>query len=1130
MTARKARRPTAAATVALIAATILIAPQAASAHSVSWTVHGVATPSGFAAGDALACEQEEKCDRYQLLVMNAGDAASSSTEAVKVKDTLPTGITTLRTPESESVYNEEGEEEAWHCRPGGVGQTTVTCELERENFEGETFPVSVPARRYALALSIVVSAPMANMAGMLTNEVQVEGGGAPATVSTSEKTVVNGPALNFGLSEFTMEPQGEDGTPALVAGGHPRDLTTSLGVPVSLSPRGVESRPYVPVENLKSVSVELPLGFVGDPRAAQGCAQVELENEMCPQGSQVGLFAIIGGGFETGAFVFSQDSGASECCSEVYSMVPENGYPAEFGFTFLHNPVEMYASVVRSATGYHTRVTVPSIPSVLEVSDSVLTFFGEPGKLNGSESAAAFLTDPVDCAAGPISSRIELESYADPGNPATGETTAYSKLAGCEALQFHPTLSLQPDTAHADSPTGLDVDLNLPQTADFEEGATPPLRDATVSLPAGLSVSPSSADGLAACAAEGPAGINIGSTELGPLGQDLGDPEATELGEGHEGGNESPYDDGYYHTAPGHCPAASKLGTAEVETPLLQTPLKGSVFLGAPDCAPCSGKQAEEGKLLRLYIEAAGSGIIVKLPGAVSASATGQLSAHFAENPQFPFEHLKLHMFGGPRATLTTPPTCGSYETHSDLEPWSHEPSEGEAQGTPDAHPGSPFAISEGPNGSACAKTPAEEPNHPSFEAGTTTPIAGSYSPFVLHLSREDGSQPLKALNLTLPPGLSGRLAGVGECSDAQLKTAEEAGGAAEKANPSCPASSEIGTVNVGAGSGTPYYVQGHAYLAGPYKGAPLSMAIITPALAGPFDLGTVVVRAGLYVNPETAQITVKSDPIPQILDGIPLDLRSIAVNISRNQFTLNPTDCDPLAFSGEAIGASSTAALTERFQVGACNALPFAPHLALSLKGKSARAGNPALKAILTMKPGEANIARAQVTLPHSEFVDNAHIGKVCTAREFAEGNTPGERCSPESIYGYAKAWSPLLEKPVEGPVYLKTPGHKLPDLLAALNGQIDVALEGKVDSGVGGGIRNTFEVVPDAPVTKFELSMKGGAKGLLENSENICGKPQHALAHFTAQNGKVEDLHPLIANSCKSHKRHRRAHRRHR
>ena len=332
--------------------------------------------------------------------------------------------------------------------------------------------------------------------------------------------------------------------------------------------------------------------------------------------------------------------------------------------------------------------------------------------------------------------------------------------------------------------------------------------------------------------------------------------------------------------------------------------------------------------------------------------------------------------------------------------------------------------------------------------------------------------------------------------------------------------------MTVGAGAGpAPFYAHGKAYLAGPYKGAPISMAIITPAVAGPFDLGTVVVRAALQVDPETARIHAVSDPIPTILDGIPLDVRSIALHVDRNQFTLNPTSCNPFAFSGQALSAlNQSANLTQRFQVGGCSSLAFKPKLSLKLKGGTKRGDHPALTATLQMPPGGANVASAQVALPHSEFLDQAHIRTICTRVQFA-----ANACPKGAIYGFAKAFTPLLDKPLEGPVYLRSSSHKLPDVVADLNGQIHIVLDGRVDS-IHGGIRNTFEATPDAPVSKFTLSLKGGKKGLLINSRDICGGVHRATADFTAQSGKVSDFRPAVKAKCRGKGGHGSATRRRR
>jgi hypothetical protein len=383
----------------------------------------------------------------------------------------------------------------------------------------------------------------------------------------------------------------------------------------------------------------------------------------------------------------------------------------------------------------------------------------------------------------------------------------------------------------------------------------------------------------------------------------------------------------------------------------------------------------------------------------------------------------------------------------------------------------------------------------------------------VLKLSREDGTQPIAAVDTMLPPGLTGKLAGLTYCPEGALAAAAARSGSAERQSPSCPASSEVGSVTVGAGAGpAPYYTSGRAYLAGPYKGAPLSLAIVTPAAAGPYDLGTVVVRAALNVDPETARIHAISDPIPQILQGIPLDVRSIVLRMDRPNFTLNPTSCDPMELTGTATSPfGSAAVLKSPFQVGGCEALPFKPKLILSLSGGTKRGGHPALKAVLTAKPGEAGIARSVVALPHSEFLEQAHIKTICTRVQFA-----ASQCPAGSIYGTATAMTPLLDQPLSGPVYLRSSSHPLPDLVADLNGQIHIALVGRVDS-VKGGIRTSFEGVPDAPVSKFVLSMQGGKKGLLVNSRNICKGVNKATVQMDGQNGKAYDTTPVLGTKCK-------------
>jgi hypothetical protein len=660
--------------------------------------------------------------------------------------------------------------------------------------------------------------------------------------------------------------------------------------------------------------------------------------------------------------------------------------------------------------------------------------------------------------------------------PASVQCEVLGSRSGDTAVAFSEVVESEPPLEPA-----LPSPLVSPQATMPEIGpglATADLRDAVVKLPRGLTVNPSSAAGLQGCTPE-------------------------------QFGLEEPFDASPIHTTagPAQCPDAAKIGSVEINTPLLDHPLPGGVYLAQPYDNPFNS-------LLAIYIavDDPTSGVVVKLAGHVELGPEGQLTTTFDENPQLPFEDFKLDFFNGPRSALKTPAVCGNYESTSTLTPWS-APETG-----PPATPRDTYAVSQAPTAGACPTSQGALPNSAIFSAGTESPLAGAYSPFVVNLHREDGTQNFASLTVTPPAGLLGKLAGIPYCSDASLANAASKSGAEEQASPSCPSASEVGTVDVGAGAGPiPFHAPGRAYLAGPYKGAPLSLAIITPAVAGPYDLGTVVVRSALEIDPFTSQITVKSDQIPTELKGIPLDVRSIAVKMNRSNFTLNPTSCEAMAVGGSMTSTvNQSVALSNRFQVGNCGNLGFKPRLKLSLKGSTTRTGHPALKAVLTYpKAGAyANVRRAQVNLPHSEFIEQANLNKTCTKPLLLAG-----QCPAKSIYGKAKAWTPLLDKPLEGNVYLVGGfGFKLPALVAELNGQIRILLAGKVDSGPNKGIRNTFEAVPDAPVEKFELNLKGGPKySLLVNSENLCKKPQKAIARFTAQNGKVLQAKPVIANDCK-------------
>ena len=700
------------------------------------------------------------------------------------------------------------------------------------------------------------------------------------------------------------------------------------------------------------------------------------------------------------------------------------------------------------------------------------------------------------------------DSWEEP-TPEFGEPASYDsadldgkgvQVEGCEELEpYEPTISAKPTTNLTDSPTGLTVDLRQPQDFDREALSTPLLRDATVTLPEGLVANASQANGLGACSA-----VQIGT--LTPVGQ-------------------SP---AHFSATPAQCPSSSKVGTVEVTSPLLARynekeeverdpetgrpipqPLEGSVFLAKPFDNPF-------GSLLAIYltVEDPQTGIFAKLAGEVEPDpVTGQLSTRFEENPQLPLEEAKIELFGGSRAALQTPLACGTYSTTSRLVPWSFPASAS-------ATPSSSFAITAAPGGGPCPSSAAQAPNAPSLTAGTRDPKAGAFSPLVAKLSRADGTQRMARLELAFPPGLSGKLSGIAQCSDAAIAQAQSRDhpeeGALELASPSCPAASRVGTLNVGAGAGpSPFHIGGSLYLAGPYKGAPLSFVAITPAVAGPFDLGSVVVRIAADLDPVSGQVKAVSDPFPEILDGIPVDVRSVSVEADRPQFTLNPTSCEPMSFTGSVTSTlGMPAPLFSPFQVGGCASLKYKPKLSVRLSGPTHRGGHPRLRSVFTARPGDANTGRVAFALPHSEFIDQAHFRTICTRVQFAAG-----QCPAGSVYGQIRAFSPLVDYPVEGPIYLRSSSHELPDVVAVLRGPpsqpIEVDLDGRVDS-VNGGVRTTFETVPDLPVSKAVISLQGAKKGLFENSTNICRGKYRATAKLRAQNGTVTVLRPAMRADC--------------
>ena|GEM_PF-280187 len=999
--------------------------------------------------------------------------SNTTSGPVTVDIELPGGSETYALRVCGREANEACIGSVWKCTkqpPAGEMHAMAQCTRSDPLEPGDAYPGIT-----------LIERPGHDAPDILVTKATVSGGGGPDTAGDEDSIGPLLPAEPFdfkAFETFAEDPLGDDFTQA---GGHPFSAGAEFGFTEHIRS---ERLPLGPA-GLRAVNgfahlirTDVPPGFIGNPQAAPelcpSIGQVTAKPSACPAGSVVGGITL-------------ETSEASPKNQPVYAMEPEAGTPAQFAFAISTLGLAFSLTPeLRPSEGYAIRLISSPPPKTPELfgADVTLCGFGgksaistDPGNSGETEFQGCrkadepnaferpFLTLPTKCG-DPASSttKISADTWEDQGNFAEAEFSV-PEVTGCAGLEFDPKLKARPTTNAADSPTGLEVDLNIPQNEDPEGTATAHLKKTVVTLPEGLVVNPSGANGLGACS----------EAQLGMSG-------------------------GVPNNDPVACPNASKVGTVQVTTPILDHPLPGSLYVATPHANPF-------GSLLALYlaVESPRDGLTIKLPGKVELDpATGRVTSTFDQNPQAPVEDVQLKVRGGAAAPLRTPTACGKYTTTSSLTPWS-APESG-----PPATPKDNWSISKGAGGSACVSSP---PNKPSFEAGTTSPLAGTYSPFVLKLRREDGAQNFSAVSVTPPPGLLGKLAGIPYCAEGSIAAAQSKSGKEEQSAPSCPDASQVGSVIAAAGAGPgPYQATGKAYLAGPYKGAPLSLAIITPAVAGPFDLGNVVTRVALRIDPETARITAVSDPLPQILEGIPLDIRSVTVSMDRPGFTLNPTSCDPMEVTGELTSSlGQTAPLTNRFQVGECTRLGFKPGLRIKLKGGTKRAGHPALTATVTYPKGAyANIASASVALPHSEFLDQGHIQTICTRVQFA-----ADACPARAIYGKATATTPLLDAPLSGPVYLRSSSHKLPDLVVDLRGQIHVALVGRIDS-VKGGIRTTFESVPDAPVSKFTLQMQGGKKGLLENSRDICRSVNRATAEFTGQNGRVKQFKPELKAKC--------------
>jgi hypothetical protein len=877
------------------------------------------------------------------------------------------------------------------------------------------------------------------------------------------------------------------------AGGHPFIGVTDFSLDGS--------------ENARNIRVDVPPGLVPNPELTPRCSMAELEAGNCPTSSQIGkeelTITLLGLPATVKVPLYNMEIEDDQVSRFAFNPAEAAALPLGGALLGLH-PVEIIGGVRDSAAEanppgaaehqfsadlglYFTISDTPATPSITR---SKLTFWGVPGNSAHSgeygqscigaictpasvtgtppDPDLPFLTNPTECAGLPTRTRLIVESHSGVFDSELELTPTIDGKDGpqhCEDVPFAPAIQVAPDVTEPDSPTGPEVTLVVPQDGLEDAGTltTAHIKGVSVTLPPGMTINPSVANGLEAC--------TDAQFEAGP---------------GVPGGDE--------------CPEASRIGTVEVSTPLLP-PLPGQ----ADDTLDMAGAafvgQPLPGDMYRLFLTVEGRGVSVRLKGSVRPDpATGQLTTVFDRgNPQLPFDRLAVDFRDGPRAPLATPLDCGPVTATGTFTPFS---------GTAPVTSPAGFGI----GGSGC---PA--PFVPAFGASSATPQAGAFSPLLVRIARDDRNEFLGGVTVELPPGLGGMIRGVEQCPDALAATG------------SCPAASRIGTATTTAGAGPePYRLSGPVYFTGPYRGAPFGMAVVVRAIAGPFDLGTVVVRQAIHVDPEDAHLTVVSDPLPTILEGVPIRLRTIDLTIDRPEFVYNPTSCGDKQAGGTLHSTRGTA--IERaagLRYDGCEALPFAPKMSMRLtKPRQMAPGkHPGLVARVTQEGRQANIGSARVRLPLSLALDPFNTRKVC-------GYEAGLRadCPAATRIGSATAVSPALNRPLRGPVYLvqgirihPQTGARirtLPSLLAKLDGEVRINLRGTTDVE---RLRlvSTFERVPDAPVSSFELRIAGGRRGILAvtgRRRGICQRRRGSDVRLTGQNGKLAASRVRMKAPCRS------------
>ena len=1059
--------------VLLVCCSVPAAGEAAPAAAPRLSVRLLALPSRFAVGDPR--------DVYEVLVTNTGAHATSTSEA------QPVTVSFSASPNT-TIKGVAGVE--W-----GGGGAALACTPNPATEPVECKAVSPVAPDETLAIRVEVRV---EGTGSARAEATVQEAGAPVASQTLETPIAGegGEPVPYAVESFSFTPTAPDGELESQAGSHPYETTISFELPSNATSSPEDA--YRPAKNPRIVSIDLPEGFVGNPLAAPRCSPSALAEARvkggklvvpCPRSSRIGYVTLVAGR-TVGAVGTYTGNGP---VSAVYNLDPEAGHTAELGFAYKGFSVILYADLIFRDGRYQMRASIPGVP-VVSLDGIALTLFGDPGERNEEPGATdALLGSPSACTSEPLHARIEADSWESPGEWIAAETNAYPDLEGCSLMSFDPQLQVSPEAdpsspeasgVQADSPDGYALSVKVPNAdTPWSALASPEIRNQTITLPAGVSLSPPAAYGLEGCPETGPGGIDF------PRGTSHPD----EAGEGEAIGP-----DGLSHLSEGNCPPKSTLGTVEISTPLLSEPLTGNLYLAEPGCgasAPCTPQQVEAGEMIELFLEAHGPGMDVKLRGFVevggsnasSGLAPGQLRLHLQDSPQLPISAIDIRLDGGPRALLASPQACGPASSLGTFEPWS-EPAQ-------TATRNSSFEVL------GCG---AGGPFAPGFSAGTELPLAGASSPFTLSLSRRDGEQNLGALSVTAPDGVAAMLSSVQPCSVEAARLGN------------CSSASSIGHVEAAIGVGAqPYPEQGQAYLTGPYRGAPFGIAIVLSGRIGPFDLGQIAILSSLQVDRSTGALTITTDPLPQSLDGISLRTRQIVLSLDRPGFMVDPTDCSRLAIAGRATGtlpdgsSGSTVGVGSPYRATGCRALRFAPKISAVVSGRASRAYGAALKVLVSAAPGEANIGKVKVDLPRRLPARQSTLRKACAADVF---QTDPARCPAGSLVGTASAETPLLRSQLAGPAYLVSHGGaRFPDLDVVLQAEgVTIVLTGNTD--VKGGITSSaFKALPDERIRRFELTLPRGPHSLLaafaggRHPYDLCRRRLRMPNIFTGQNGAV-------------------------